>query len=885
MASHPNSPHWELDVYATPFVPHAFKSVNNEHATVIATDTKHQVDFAAYTETFAARHFVPQRYNATIPPPEGTVNHPPLDSDLSVSSYSEFWSPVYNVELSAKLEENDTYTLYNVPLVPTASQEGHQLYRLLVPGLREETPFVELGDTIQLRQLHLDPYGNLVQLPVYFGTQKPIFLTWGGVQYDATVEDINRAYELVFIRVKGLVPQTMRFNVVFSMRRKLISVQWAALHLVSSELLRILAKPGPLGSREVHEELLQRTASMTLTTSGHSNQTNGANGEIQSQDDGAPNDWIRRMLFPVDSDGVIQEKLRTLPWKRGLFDPKLNYEQLSAVDCVCRSDYGVLPYLISGPPGTGKTKTLVELAMQLIKDQVDHVLICAPSDAAADTLALRLSKHLKPSQLFRLNGPGRTVDEVPQALRGFCYRTQDKDPNMYNLPPFPQLMKYLIVVTSTRDASILMNAKVTNSDLYTIEMSMLKTFHPESQVPAISLHWGALLIDEAAQATELESLFALSIVMPPPSYPSTLPQPQFAMAGDENQLGPRTASKNPHLTTSLFARLFARPLYANHPLSRSNLRPSTSPPVLTAAMLPMNYPAFENLTRNYRSHPAILSVSSSLFYNDTLIPESQPAAHPLHTSPIWTHRNWPVKYIPHRGLDEIERDGGGWYNVSEARIACNLAQYLFSSAQVPQAEIIIMSPFAAQVKLLRKEMRSARYGNGSGLFGVNIGPLEAFQGLESRVVIICTTRARPKFVKGDVERGLGVVGMRQRMNMAITRAKEGLFVIGNPEVLAMDEWWREWVAFCLRNGLVSEDLGIHAQRFKGGKVGVLEKALVIKEEKAREETAGRLRVLGGAVLGQGVDEDEMWALGLRAAMEEWEEEGGGGEEDEEDEEN
>jgi hypothetical protein len=181
-----------------------------------------------------------------------------------------------------------------------------------------------------------------------------------------------------------------------------------------------------------------------------------------------------------------------------------------------------------------------------------------------------------------------------------------------------------------------------------------------------------------------------------------------------------------------------------------------------------------------------------------------------------------------------------------------------------------MSPFAAQVKLLRRLIRGSNYGKGRGLWDVNIGPLEAFQGLESRVVIICTTRTRQRFVKVDTERGLGIVHQKRKMNVALTRAKEGLFVIGSPEVLDKDEHWRSFLAYCWRNGLVDKNGALWDGSGLGdGKLGVLERALLVKEERETlNHGNGRALGSGNPATGLG-SEDDAWAEDLRAAMEEY----------------
>lgn len=161
---------------------------------------------------------------------------------------------------------------------------------------------------------------------------------------------------------------------------------------------------------------------------------------------------------------------------------------------------------------------------------------------------------------------------------------------------------------------------------------------------------------------------------------------------------------------------------------------------------------------------------------------------------------------------------------------------LVEEAGVQQREVAVMSPFGAQVRVLRNVLR------GGGFWDVNVGPTEAFQGLEFKVVVLCVTRSRSRFVKRDQDLGWGVVGMRQRMNVALTRAQAGLVVVGSREVMCGeeggDEWWREWVGFCERNGLVaggeSRDGKVDGQA-KGGTVGWMENTLVEMDRRAREE--------------------------------------------------
>lgn len=468
-----------------------------------------------------------------------------------------------------------------------------------------------------------------------------------------------------------------------------------------------------------------------------------------------------------------------------------------------------------------------------------HILLCAPSQEAADTLALRLTPHFNPSVLFRLQTPARTFPEVPSALLHYCYVEND----MFSIPSWKQLMQFRVVVCSCRDADILVQARCTNRDLGRWEKSVVDSLRGGSDEEidviqrgeTVRLHWSVLLIDEAAQGLEPEVAIPLSVVAPPEE--ASNDKPIVVMAGDQRQLGPKTASKGA-LEVSAFERLFSRPLYTTHPLSRDvysdfgldargkgteevvlerkrKLLVRTCsflihPPRTCSSDVPSKpylRPPFANLVRNYRSHAAILAVPSALFYNDTLIPEAR-NTDSLQDWEGWEgDRGFPIKLIFNAGLDESHEEGISYYNLQELRVASNIVQSLLrpsswgksNASPLKQAEICVMSPYREQIKRLRKTLRAV------GLKHVNVGPVEAFQGSEHRVVIICTTRARERFLANDVEKRAGLINEHRRLNVAITRAKEGLIVIGNPWILERDRVWKQWMEFAWRHEGVQLD--------------------------------------------------------------------------------
>ncbi|TVY42253.1 putative helicase, partial [Lachnellula subtilissima] len=827
----------ELDVYARPFIPKSLTSINELPGPNFDTPPVKQLDFRRYIEKSLPTQFFP-------PSIQPTPQDPSFDPAVGPQEHYEHYFEYHiNAELEAQQRQNASYALY----AHRGDTTNLQVVSFKVPGLQENSPYIEVDDVVHVRQIQ---DAHILQTSGLSRRDKHSDFQWTGVSYNGRVSSIQRKNETLVVRLSGpsLQPRqvlsqqrnanfklhNLRFNLQFPVPEERFSSIWHVLPAIQ-RALRVVMNTN---ERQIMTASLRSSRVSDISSF--------------SKDSSQTHHWIRSMLFPTEVDSRLQTSLNNLSFSRLPFDSELNWEQEKAIESIGGQNYGTLPFLISGPPGTGKTKTLVELAIQLVKnvDNVAHILFCAPSDPAADTLVRRLASHFDPTQMFRLNRTSRAFTEVPDTVLPFCYDSDDA----FSLPTFKKLMAYNIVVTTCRDASLLIRTRMTNSDLYAAEHGLVAAIHPdETESFPTKLHWTALLIDEAAQAMEPEALMPLFIVAPPLESVRLPSTPLFVMAGDDYQLGPRLSLHSSPLKNSLFARLFARPVYAEHPLARA--KTGKAPPILNQSMLPILRPAFANLVRNYRSHPAILAVPSSVFYNDTLLAEA-PGTDRLASWSQWQGKKWPVQFHNNLSPDDMDSDGGGWFNSGEARLACWYAASLVRSELVEPKEVCIMSPFKAQVQYLRKVMRGKDYG---GVFwDVDIGPTEIFQGLERGVVIICTTRSREKYVEKDKELGWGLIGMPNKMNVALTRAKFGLIVIGKKDILLQDPNWKAFLDFCERNGLMINENGL-CEPIYDTDVSVrttLEKGLLDREEGQKELKVSR-------ALGAGSQNNGMWTSDMQ----------------------
>ena len=293
---------WRPDIFVHAFVPKSLTAINDSPAYLDKTISGKGVDFEAYTSTFAATRFLP----ASVEPSSWQSSLNPLVDrleHLSSLNYGRYFRDCLLLDLEAQVPELRSYDLFKVLL---ETLHMGQRYRLKVPGLREGTPSVNLGDFILLRQLILDPVTQLPQgMDAWLapgggcsrGEPAPGFTK---VQIRALVTAVDKTNEALILDVNGrIIPGIPVCNVSFIAQPSL-----------AERLHRAV--------EDVSQELSNQFATATVTPLGISR--NLSSERIH-------NNWLRYMLFPLEANGLQQTKLPSATFSQTWFDRALNYEQ------------------------------------------------------------------------------------------------------------------------------------------------------------------------------------------------------------------------------------------------------------------------------------------------------------------------------------------------------------------------------------------------------------------------------------------------------------------------------------------------------------------------------------------------------------------------------
>ncbi|MEM7456187.1 MAG: AAA domain-containing protein [Planctomycetota bacterium] len=428
--------------------------------------------------------------------------------------------------------------------------------------------------------------------------------------------------------------------------------------------------------------------------------------------------------------------------------------------------------IIHGPPGTGKTTTVVELIVQAV-ERGEKVLACAPSNTAVDNLLERLIAARR--KVVRLGHPARVAGDLRAfTLDGLVetHESADVIRDMYR--EAEQLFRRAGRFTRSKPGrgqkqEWRAEAKRLKRDAREMERRAVEHVLDRAEVVCATATFNddilgdrwfdMLVIDEACQSVEPGCWVPLAFAE------------KVVLAGDQCQLPPTVISieaSRQGFDISLLERV-------------NNLHGE-----LTTRLL----------TEQYRMNTQIMDFSSSEFYEGRLVANETVADHLLSgltgiASSDLTEN--PVQFIDTAGAgwdEELEPDGESRLNPREAEFAIYKSVQLIEAGLSPK-DIAIIAPYAAQVRLLRTLSRENML-----LSGIEIDTVDGFQGREKEAILISTVRSNPN---GEI----GFLGDRRRMNVALTRAKRKLIVTGDSATLGNHEFYTRMLEYFEKIGAYS----------------------------------------------------------------------------------
>lgn len=415
--------------------------------------------------------------------------------------------------------------------------------------------------------------------------------------------------------------------------------------------------------------------------------------------------------------------------------------------------------LIQGPPGTGKTTTATHLLHHFAQQGSGPLLATAESNVAVDNLleglldlgvkALRIGRPVKVREHLRSATLDALLENHPMQEE-LAFLQDEQRELRRSLPSLKGKEKGLM----HRDISI--NQK----EIRRMENVMTASVLDEAEVICAttigcghrlleSRKFPIVLMDEATQATEPSALV-----------PIVKGCRQLVLVGDHQQLPPTVLSRRAEkggLNRSLFDRLIACGL-------RSNL-----------------------LTTQYRMHPILREFPSARFYENRLEDGCTADQRPPPAGFLWPDWDRPMAFVPVEGVEEADEEGKSRSNRDEAAKVLGVVNDLLAIGDLQPHDIGVISPYNGQVRELTRlfEMAGGREP-GQPYAGLEIKSVDGYQGREKEVIVFSTVRANDR---GEV----GFLADYRRLNVAITRAKRGLILLGHPTTLRHDGTWRSYL--------------------------------------------------------------------------------------------
>ncbi|MCF8162462.1 MAG: AAA family ATPase [Polynucleobacter sp.] len=458
-----------------------------------------------------------------------------------------------------------------------------------------------------------------------------------------------------------------------------------------------------------------------------------------------------------------------------LFYPStLNDSQLVAVRHVISAQDVAI---IHGPPGTGKTTTLVQAIMETIRRE-RHVLVCAPSNTAVDLLTEKLAE--RGVNVIRMGNPSRVSDLLLKhtldagvmahpsyskmhAMRQTAeqYReTANEHVRHFDFEERQHRHWLREEARTLRQAADDLERFISEDVLESVQV-ITCTLVGASNRNIRHLNFETVFIDEAAQALE------------PGCWIPIAKGQRIVLAGDHHQLPPTVKSEKAAregLRETLFEKCIQR-------------QPETA----------------RMLTMQYRMHARIMGFSSEKFYGGQLVPHESVRHAGLEAYDLRFAPDLPVEFIDTAGCGFSEvaiPESRSMANPDEAHLLLErLAQLLapYDSSEHDEhlhnpLTIGVIAPYRAQINYLKEAIEDSAVLNDLLLQRkLSVGTVDSFQGQERDIIAITLTRSNPQ---GEI----GFLSDIRRMNVGMTRARRKLLLVGDSSTLCCHPFFVDLLA-------------------------------------------------------------------------------------------
>lgn len=417
---------------------------------------------------------------------------------------------------------------------------------------------------------------------------------------------------------------------------------------------------------------------------------------------------------------------------------------------------------VHGPPGTGKTTTLVKCIKEVVRME-KQVLVCAPSNAAVDLLVERLTTEKV--NVLRLGHPARLTPEV---IENSLDVKMSKHPDYSRLKEIRKQSEEYRSMAGKYKRNFGRQEKLQREMLYKEAKSLKKesrelenyiteTMVDEAEVIACTLTGAShqliqdklfktVFIDESSQA--LEAAAWIPIVR----------ANRVIMSGDHFQLPPTIKSKEA-AKEGLEHTLFAKGI-------------ENQPDAVTM------------LEVQYRMHPSIMGFSSNKFYQGKLQADQQILERPMLFDD-------PVEWVDTAGAgydEKVKKETLSTYNEEEAELVVKL----LTNENLDGRSIGVIAPYRAQVELLTKAINQAD-DLASIRTQIDINSVDAFQGQERDVILISLVRSNST---GEI----GFLKEYRRTNVAMTRARFKLIIVGDSATVGQDSFFGDLLEYVQEHG-------------------------------------------------------------------------------------